>query len=186
MGWRRIMTASNAMRPTRHCSALAFGAKLLVASAVTLPMVGCKTHGRSDASRRLDADRCVAAPSDPGVAGADDASHPHPARLERPVACAARPAAQLRRPLSSDRCRQQPPRRRRRRAAAPTRSRRCTPSARSARCCTDQGFGRVVDLGRGLQRRRAPRIRRSASPTCATWPSRRSAATGRPTSPTTR
>ena len=43
------MTASNAMRPTRHCSALAFGARLLVATAVTLPMVGC--GGMDDPTR---------------------------------------------------------------------------------------------------------------------------------------
>ncbi len=43
------MTASNAMRPTRHCSALAFGARLLIATAVTLPMVGC--GGMDDPTR---------------------------------------------------------------------------------------------------------------------------------------
>jgi pilus assembly protein CpaD len=37
------------MRPTRHCSALAFGARLLIATAVTLPMVGC--GGMDDPTR---------------------------------------------------------------------------------------------------------------------------------------
>ena len=39
------MTASNAMRPARTSSARSLGAKLLAASAVTLAMAGCKTHG---------------------------------------------------------------------------------------------------------------------------------------------
>src|SRR5665647_1218166 len=43
MGWRRKMTATNAMRPVRKGPARSLRTKLLAASAGALPMAGCKT-----------------------------------------------------------------------------------------------------------------------------------------------
>ncbi len=107
------MTASNAIasRPHRRGP--------LARSKAPRRFVGDPGDGRlqddrrSGPRRRLDVDRQLATPPDPRLAGADDASHPHGARLERTVIAAARAASRFHRPLPRHRRRQQPPHRRR-------------------------------------------------------------------------
>ena len=97
-----------------------------------------------------------AAPSDPGVARADDAPHRHQ-RAAR-TGCrlrSARSCSNFAAPLSSDGCRQQPPgrrraERRRQRGRGDVRRRRDPLAAERSR------LRGIVDLGRGLSAPRAP------------------------------
>ena len=178
------MTASNATRAVRIGSARSLGAKLLAASLATLAMAGCKTT--DDPTRVAGWTLIDSAQRHPILVSQEPTTHL--IRMGRGSNGLSSPQrAQLLDFIAHFRATD----------AGNSRLIVAVPSGGANEVSAmyavgeirsmlnDQGFGKRRSPSRPITPR-APAIRRSASPTCATSLSHRSAATGRRTSPTTR